>query len=107
MYFFYYCLLKTPKDNCNSYQSSLGFDQWPICAVHLVVEAAGVTEVVAVPISPPQRGRGCSTVHTLTTLYNNKYICDIVGSIRPPKQGQDSSSDHTLLTLWQFKMCMK
>jgi hypothetical protein len=53
------------------YQSSLGFDKRPVLSVHLVVEAAGVTEVVAVPIPPPQRGRGCSTVHTLTTLWSN------------------------------------
>jgi hypothetical protein len=51
-----------------THQSSLGFDKRPVLSVHLVVEAAGVTEVVAVPIPPPQRGRGCSTVHTLTTL---------------------------------------
>jgi hypothetical protein len=52
----------------NIYQSSLGFDKRPVLSVHLVVEAAGVTEVVAVPIPPPQRGRGGSTVHTLATL---------------------------------------
>ncbi len=60
------------KFRLDAYQSSFRFDQWPIGAVHLVVEAAGVTEVVAVPIPPPQRGRGCSTVHTLTTLCKQK-----------------------------------
>ena len=56
------------RDIINIYQSSFGFDKRPVLSVHLVVEAAGVTEVVAVPIPPPQRGRGCSTVHTLATL---------------------------------------
>jgi len=56
----------------NTHQSSLGFDERPVLSIHLIVEAAGVTEVVAVPISPPQRGRGCSTVHTLTTLWEKR-----------------------------------
>ncbi len=43
------------KDICiiNIYQSSLGFDKRPVLSVHLVVEAAGVTEVVAVPERSP------------------------------------------------------
>ncbi len=68
---YYYCQ--------RTHQSSLGFDKRPVLSVHLVVEAAGVTEVVAVPIPPPQRGRGCSTVHTLTTLCKFNW-----SSILPP-----------------------
>ena len=40
----------------NTYQSSLGLDKRSVLSVHLVVEATGVTEVVAVTIPPPQRG---------------------------------------------------
>lgn len=49
-------------------QSALGLDEGPVLAVHLVVEAAGVAQVVARPVPPPQgRGRG-SAVHTLAAL---------------------------------------
>lgn len=37
-----------------SYQSFLRFDERPVDPVHLVVEATGVTEVVARAISAPQ-----------------------------------------------------
>ena len=52
-----------------THQAPLRLDERPIGAVHLVVEATGVAEVMPVPISAPQRGRSCSTVDTLATLY--------------------------------------
>ena len=39
-----------------SYQAPLGLDERSIGAVHLVVEPAGVAQVVAVPVAAPQRG---------------------------------------------------
>lgn len=49
-------------------QSSLRFDERPVLSIHLVVETTGVTEVVTVTITSPQRsGRG-STVYTFTSL---------------------------------------
>lgn len=53
---------------CATHQSAFGLDQGPVLSVHLVVEAAGVAEVVACSISPPERGGGRTTVHTLTAL---------------------------------------
>ena len=51
-----------------AYQSLLGLDQGPVGAVHLVVETTGVTEIVTVAVTSPQRGRGGATVDTLATL---------------------------------------
>lgn len=51
-----------------THQSAFGLDQGPVLAVHLVVEAAGVAEVVARPVPPPQRRGGGSAVHTLAAL---------------------------------------
>ena len=39
-----------------TYQSSLWLDQRPVLAIHLVVETAGVAEVVSVSVTTPQRG---------------------------------------------------
>lgn len=50
----------------DTYQSSLGFNEWSVLTIHFVVEAAGVAEIVAGAVPPPQRrGRG-SAVHTLS-----------------------------------------
>ena len=46
-----------PGPRC-SYQPPLGLDERPVLPVHLVVEAAGVTQVVPGAVPPPQRG-GC------------------------------------------------
>ena len=51
-----------------THQAPLRLDERPIGAVHLVVEATGVAEVVPVPVPAPQRGRCCSAVDTLSTL---------------------------------------
>ena len=52
-----------------THQSSLWFDEWPVLSVHLVVEATGVAQVVSVPVSPPEGGRGCTTIDTLSANY--------------------------------------
>ena len=39
-----------------THQTPLGLHQRPVGPVHLVVEAAGVAEVVPVTVTPPQRG---------------------------------------------------
>ena len=54
-------------DEC-AHQSSLRLDEWPVGAVHLVVESTGVTEVVTVTVPPPQGGRRRPAVYTLTTF---------------------------------------
>ena len=44
------------REKDQAHQTSLWLDQGPVLAVHLVIEAAGVAEVVAVAVSSPQRG---------------------------------------------------
>lgn len=54
--------------NGGTHQSALGLDQGSVLAVHLVVEAAGVAEVVARSVSPPQWCGGGTAVYALTAL---------------------------------------
>ena len=49
-----------------TYQTLFWFDQGPIVPVDLVVQAAGVAEVVALPVTAPKRGLRRRTIHTLT-----------------------------------------
>ena len=51
-----------------TYQSPLWLYKRPILAIHLVVETAGVAEVVAIAVPSPQRGGGGATVHALTAF---------------------------------------
>ena len=51
-----------------TYQPPLRFEQGPVDAIHLVVEPAGVAEVVPRAISPPERGGHGPTVDTFSTL---------------------------------------
>ena len=52
---------------------SLGrLDQGAVHAVHLVVEAAGVAEVVAGAVAAPQRRRNGATVDALAALPKRK-----------------------------------
>lgn len=51
-----------------THQSSLWFNERPVDPVHLVVESAGVTQVMTRPVPPPQRGGHRPAVHTLSTL---------------------------------------
>lgn len=41
------------SDATGGRQPSLGLDQWPVDAVHLVVESAGIAQVVTRAVSPP------------------------------------------------------
>lgn len=51
-----------------THQSSLWFNERPVDPVHLVVESAGVTQVMTRPVPPPQRSGHRPAVHTLSTL---------------------------------------
>lgn len=53
---------------CGTHQSAFGLDQRSVLAVHLVVQAAGVAQVVAGAVPSPQRGGGGTAVHTFTAL---------------------------------------
>ena len=61
-----------------THQSSLGFDERPVGAVHLVVEAAGVAEIVSRPVSPPQRRGGGPAVHTFPALCTHTTTTQII-----------------------------
>ena len=52
-------------------QPPLGLHQRPVGPVHLVVEAAGVAEIVAVAVPPPERGGGRPAVDALPTLWKS------------------------------------
>lgn len=65
------CSGGTPQVNSSTavtHQPPLRFDERSVDAVHLVVQSAGVAQVVACPISPPQGGRHRPAVHTLSPL---------------------------------------
>lgn len=51
-----------------SRQPALGFDERSILAVHLVVKAAGVAQVMSSAVPSPQGRGGGSTVYTFTSL---------------------------------------
>lgn len=51
-----------------SYQSLLWFDERPVDAVHLVVQATGVAQVVPGAVPAPQRRGHGATVDTLPAL---------------------------------------
>ena len=51
-----------------AYQSSLGLDKRPVLSIHLIIETTGIAEVVAIAVSPPQRGGRRPAVHTLPAL---------------------------------------
>lgn len=51
-----------------SRQSPLGFNEGSILSVHFVVQTAGIAQIVAGPIPPPQRGGGSPTVDALPAL---------------------------------------
>lgn len=52
-----------------TYQASFRLDERSILSVHLVVESAGVAEVVASAVSSPQGCWCCAAVYALATLY--------------------------------------
>lgn len=51
-----------------THQSLLGSDQRSVLAVHLMVQSAGVTQVVACSVPSPQWRRSGSAVYTLPGL---------------------------------------
>ncbi len=57
--------------NCH-YHFSFWFDERSVGAVHFVVEAAGVAQVVAVAVTSPERGRGSCTVNAFTAFCKQK-----------------------------------
>lgn len=62
--------LPPPHPRCVilTHQPPLGLEQGPVDAVHLVVEPAGVAEVVPRAVPPPQRGGHGPTVDTFSPL---------------------------------------
>lgn len=62
------CLLCEWSCRGEAHQSPFGLDEGPVLAIHLVVKSAGVAQVVARPVPPPQRGGGGTAVHALTAL---------------------------------------
>lgn len=73
-------------------QPSLGFDEGSVDAVHLVVQSAGITQVVACTISPPEGCRHRPTVHTLSPL--GKVIEQIY--VWVPRRARSSSGLETV-----------
>lgn len=55
-----------------THQSPLRLDERPVLTVHLVVEAAGVAEVVAGAVSPPERRGRRAAVHTLSSFCKHR-----------------------------------
>ena len=51
-----------------TYQPPLGLDEWAILPVHLVIESAGVTQIVTRTVPPPQGSRRGPAVHALSTF---------------------------------------
>ena len=60
------------NDYARAYHFSLWLDERPVGAVHFVVEAAGVAEVVALVVSPPEGGGGHTTVQALPTVWRKE-----------------------------------
>lgn len=58
----------TCSRSSGSRQSPLGFDERSVLSVHFVVQTAGIAQIVAGPIPPPQGGGGSPTVDALPTL---------------------------------------
>ena len=51
-----------------TYHALLGLDEGSVLSVHLVVEAAGVAQVVTVAVASPQRRRSSAAVDAFTAL---------------------------------------
>ena len=83
-----------------TYESSFGFDERPVLAVHLVVEAAGVAQVVARPVPPPQRRGRRPAVDALAALFGQVPVavtdgsCRVAGMVAPPG-GNGGKHTHT------------
>lgn len=67
-----------------THHALLGLDEGPAEAVHLAVEAAGVAQVVAGAVPPPERRLDGAAVHTLATLGQVfQQVCREKGDQRP------------------------
>lgn len=51
-----------------AYQPALRLNEGSVDAVHLVVEATGIAQVVSCPISPPEWGGHGPTIDTLSAF---------------------------------------
>jgi hypothetical protein len=64
----YYGYSEVFVNDQSAYQPPLWLDEWPVLPVHLVVESAGIAEVVAIAVTAPQRSRSRAAVHALAAL---------------------------------------
>lgn len=69
--------------NYLTYQSSLWLDQGSVLAVHFVVQATGVAQIVSRSIASPQWRRCGATIHTLASLCKN--YTKLVDGVRKTK----------------------
>ena len=62
------CLTVCTWCTCSSgrRETALWFDEWPVLAVHLVIQTTCVAQIVTCSIPSPQGSRGCATVYTLS-----------------------------------------
>jgi len=49
-------------------QATFGFDKGTVCSVHFIVKTTGITEIMAISISPPQWSGSGPAVDTLSAL---------------------------------------
>jgi hypothetical protein len=73
------CALPKSPPGTSAYHFSLWFHERPVGAVHLVVQSAGVAQVVAVAVPPPQRRGRRGAVDTLAALCKNNGKISKVG----------------------------
>lgn len=59
---------RSPAAEDSAYQPALWLDEGPVDAVHLVVEATGIAQVVSRPIPPPQRSGHGPAVDTFSAF---------------------------------------
>ena len=57
----------------STYQATFGFDKGTVCSVHFIVKTTGITEIMAISISPPQWSGSGPAVDTLSALWKEKY----------------------------------
>ena len=55
-----------------THQSSFRFDKRSILSVHFIVKTTGITEIMAISISPPQWSGSGPAVDTLSALWKEK-----------------------------------
>jgi len=61
------------RGSLGTYQASLRLDEGSILAVHLVVKATGVAEVVTGAVPSPEGCRCGAAIHALATLYRDSH----------------------------------